>query len=381
LKQIRKFRRRIVLLLAAVSLFSLAFGGWTVWQDRQATLESVRVESAAYARALREHASRALDEADTIVRDSVADLQHDGGIGAASPEKVRALFMEEIGAIDLVASLGAVDRNGVVVAHTLSESGTPNLADRDYFRFHRDNAAPVSFISRPYVSRLTGKARFSLSRRVEAPGGGFDGIVVAAFDVRHFERFSGELAGPLGSRARINLLRTDGVSLVFYPHDEKASAIDWSRRPILSTHLSKSPSGTFVSEDPILEGTKRIVSYERVEGYPLVAVVSSAWEDALAGWRARARNTTVALLLLLVSAWTSTAFLLRHLTDLEASMEREKVLGGLLPICSICKKIRDDAGYWQQLESYIHTHSEAEFSHSVCPTCLEVHYGDTLRED
>jgi hypothetical protein len=49
-----------------------------------------------------------------------------------------------------------------------------------------------------------------------------------------------------------------------------------------------------------------------------------------------------------------------------------KQLSGLLPICSYCKRIRrDDGDYWQQLESYLSDHSEAEFSHGVCPDCYE----------
>src|SRR5262249_54975882 len=47
-----------------------------------------------------------------------------------------------------------------------------------------------------------------------------------------------------------------------------------------------------------------------------------------------------------------------------------KVLNGLLPICASCKKIRDDGGYWNQIETYIAEHSDAEFSHSLCPECM-----------
>ena len=53
-----------------------------------------------------------------------------------------------------------------------------------------------------------------------------------------------------------------------------------------------------------------------------------------------------------------------------------KTLGGLLPICSFCKKIRDDKGYWNQIESYIHEHSDAEFSHGICQECAKEHYPD-----
>ena len=55
--------------------------------------------------------------------------------------------------------------------------------------------------------------------------------------------------------------------------------------------------------------------------------------------------------------------------DLREAFEKIKVLKGLLPICSSCKKIRDDKGYWNRIEEYIGTHSEAEFTHGICPDC------------
>lgn len=59
------------------------------------------------------------------------------------------------------------------------------------------------------------------------------------------------------------------------------------------------------------------------------------------------------------------------LTELREAMENVKTLRGLIPICAECKMIRDDQGYWQLVEDYVHDHSEAVFSHSLCPICLE----------
>jgi len=53
-----------------------------------------------------------------------------------------------------------------------------------------------------------------------------------------------------------------------------------------------------------------------------------------------------------------------------------KTLRGILPICSICKQIRDDKGYWNQIEAYIEAHSDVDFSHSICPKCAKKHYPD-----
>lgn len=60
--------------------------------------------------------------------------------------------------------------------------------------------------------------------------------------------------------------------------------------------------------------------------------------------------------------------------ELQHAMDEIKVLRGILPICMFCKKIRDDSGYWRQLETYISEHSEAMFSHGLCANCAEKHY-------
>jgi DNA-binding response OmpR family regulator len=60
-----------------------------------------------------------------------------------------------------------------------------------------------------------------------------------------------------------------------------------------------------------------------------------------------------------------------RVAELQDALANVKQLSGLLPMCSYCKRIRDDGDYWQQLETYLADHSEAEFSHGVCPTCLE----------
>jgi len=68
--------------------------------------------------------------------------------------------------------------------------------------------------------------------------------------------------------------------------------------------------------------------------------------------------------------------LLEKNAELAAALAKVKLLGGLLPICSACKKIRDDKGYWSQVESYVQEHSEATFTHGLCPDCIKTLYPD-----
>ena len=64
------------------------------------------------------------------------------------------------------------------------------------------------------------------------------------------------------------------------------------------------------------------------------------------------------------------------ISALREALANIKTLSGLLPICASCKKIRDDSGYWSQIEAYIQAHSDAVFTHGICPDCASRLYGD-----
>jgi len=66
---------------------------------------------------------------------------------------------------------------------------------------------------------------------------------------------------------------------------------------------------------------------------------------------------------------------------LRQALEQIKTLRGILPICANCKKIRDDQGYWNQVEVYVRDHTEAEFSHGLCPECMRKLYPDFEQDD
>jgi PAS domain S-box-containing protein len=64
------------------------------------------------------------------------------------------------------------------------------------------------------------------------------------------------------------------------------------------------------------------------------------------------------------------------ISELQKALSNVKKMSGLLPICASCKKIRDDRGYWNQVEKYVSDHSEAQFSHGICPECTKMLYPD-----
>jgi hypothetical protein len=77
--------------------------------------------------------------------------------------------------------------------------------------------------------------------------------------------------------------------------------------------------------------------------------------------------TVVLILTSLRKAFTAQQ---RLIAELEEALGRVKTLSGLLPICSWCKRVRDDRGYWRAVEAYVEEHSDAEFTHGICPECM-----------
>lgn len=68
------------------------------------------------------------------------------------------------------------------------------------------------------------------------------------------------------------------------------------------------------------------------------------------------------------------------ISHLQQALAEVKTLSGLLPTCASCKKIRDDKGNWNQTEVYIRDHSQAEFSHGICPDCAKKLYGENSKD-
>jgi len=127
------------------------------------------------------------------------------------------------------------------------------------------------------------------------------------------------------------------------------------------------------------EVCERLKAKERTKNIPVIFITSvSEMEDAARGFQAGAVDfIQKPMNPLMVRARVELHIKLHNtMKELKQALSQVKQLSGFLPICSHCKKIRDDKGYWNQIESYIHNHSEAEFSHGICPECAREHYPD-----
>lgn len=116
------------------------------------------------------------------------------------------------------------------------------------------------------------------------------------------------------------------------------------------------------------------------EPYLIILTARSSQEDVIRGLQAGAddyltkpidRGELEMRLQVAVRVISLQQRLAERVAELESALGRVRQLHGLLPICAYCKRIRDDQNYWRQVESYLADHSDVQFSHGICPSCLE----------
>jgi phosphoserine phosphatase RsbU/P len=139
-----------------------------------------------------------------------------------------------------------------------------------------------------------------------------------------------------------------------------------------------------------LEVCRRVRSRPAMDGFYLViATVRQSLDDVLAGFEAGANDYITkpfhaqelrARLRVGCRVVELQAALATRVAQLQDALSRVKQLQGLLPICSYCKRIRDDHDYWQQVETYMSEHSQATFTHGICPECYEKFFKTELEE-
>jgi len=124
-----------------------------------------------------------------------------------------------------------------------------------------------------------------------------------------------------------------------------------------------------------IRACQRIKAVERLREIPIIMVTGRTdSEDLRAAFAAGAMDyitKTLALKRAIDIRKARERELVERHGQLEQALKEVKVLRGLIPICFSCKKIRDDQGYWHTIEAYIQAHSEVDFSHGLCPECMD----------
>ena len=296
-----------------------------------------------------------------------------------SPGDLDAFIRRQHERVPGLLALRTTNAQGEIDHGSGTGAGTPaNVADREHFIRLRDvpEAGPV--ISGPLVGRLTGTWVVILARRLEHPDRSFAGIAQAVIGLDQFEKaFSALDVGEHGSVA----LRDLDLGLISRHPEPKRAGTAIGQKLVSAEFQAFAQSGKSAGIYQALtpfDQVQRTFVIRRVSGQPFYLLVGLAEQDYLKGWWREVIQELLEAVLFI--GLTLVAFSLIRRTWLRQQAEHEglekllaevKTLGGMLPICSHCKKIRDDKGYWNQIEAYLNEHTDAEFTHGICPDCAK----------
>ena len=184
---------------------------------------------------------------------------------------------------DLVIQFSIIGRDGIMKSSTLASSGPPvDLSDRDHFRYHAHATTDELFISPPVLGRVSGKATVQLARKLRAPDGSFDGVILASLDIQQVENFYNSI--DVGQSGMITLVGFDGIIRARSTRqDDPGRFIGRSMAGSKVFELyPTSPTGSYWTPPDTgsrMDGVPRLISYRVVEGLPLIAIVGLAKDD------------------------------------------------------------------------------------------------------
>lgn len=276
--------RLIISSVTLLLLFLIAFSAWDSYTEQQAIIEAVELQSKSYARALKEHAERTLSEADLVLQTTTRQLEKPTKQQKLTRTQLEELLRFNIINVPQIGSLSVIDANGQMRATSLQHTGElPNIAIRHFFPFHRDNSSNALFINPPFKSKLTGKWRFTLTRRLTTPSGRFNGIVMIAIEIDYFEKLYRSVVN--GKNGRFTLATTTGDYLVLVPSSEDVYSSGKKTAAFFRKMVDLTPEQTYHNPSSNIAKEYRIVSYNRLDKYPVVAIMSFGKEQALVKWR------------------------------------------------------------------------------------------------
>ncbi len=398
-QQLKPFRKnKLLLLCASACLIVLSIAGYLYLLEMLYQDEKTRVirEANLAVDAFEQHTIQVVNQVDVILH-SVRMLYLRAGSVKDTERFIDGLNFDK----SVIDNVYLISANGTIINSHGEDAKSLKVNDRDYFRYHQSTRSDRLFISPVEKGHVTGKYHFRITRRINNPDGSFGGIVLASVNPQSFSRYYHELK--IGSQNVASLvgIRDKRLRARMPEPDIDMWAVP-AESPIWAA-LEHAEAGSYENQSA-LDNIHRTFMYRTVGELPLVMVVGFSDEDLQnriferKNWLILAETTVIifiliitAVLLNMVSAneklraeiierKRTEAERERLIIELQEALAQVKQLEGILPICSFCKKIRDDEDHWHALETFISHRSEAMFSHSCCPDCGKKHYQQHMEQ-
>ncbi len=307
------------------------------------------------------------------VHDHVSSDQLAFASGTTGPEtsELNQLLLRKIRTHRWLSGLGVMNKNGVFVGAVNRNRPQDVGADfsfRKYFSYLASHKNENQYFSPVFKETETDDIWLACSRALRLKQGQFDGVIFAGLSGRYLADEMGDINFAEGGSIAI----VDIYKGLWFRNPPVSGTVGGKVvDPNLDAFLSSGrDSLTYIGFSPF-DNKRKIISFQRTHQFPYMVAVASNVESELVGWYQKGIIYSFGWLLSMIILFLLTYILIRLNSaknrKLQRALEEIKTLEGILPIWSYCKKIRDDKGYWEQVEVYVSRHSHADFSHSICP--------------
>jgi diguanylate cyclase (GGDEF)-like protein len=267
--------------VVVVCLVILSLEAWRDWSERHDEVIQAENMLANLARSLAQHAEDTFDLADAVVVDMV-DRAASSDWSPARTVRLRDFLTERIKTLPRLKALAIYGPDGRLRTSSLeSEPRDANAATLDFFEHHRASSDPGWYFG-PFIrDPLDSKGVLTVSRRVDEPGGGFGGVVVASIGSGYFSDYYSRF--DVGQQGCIALSTSSGILVARYPVKESAIGSNGASNPLFTQYLTRSPAGSY-SYRSNLDGVERLSGYRRGDVFPVVVVAAAGRDESLNGW-------------------------------------------------------------------------------------------------
>jgi diguanylate cyclase (GGDEF)-like protein len=296
----RRIRRIVASAIVILVVVVLANAVYTVMQQRRQILQDTELTAQNLARVIEEQAHGSLNAVDVTLASVARSMQFLPGRQKPRDPDINALLRGNVRNLPFVRAIWILDANGNMIHDSDNLPGHYNLAQREYFRVHRDNPSLGLYVGPPIVSPL-GVWFMGTSRRINNPDGSFAGVVGAAVEPRYFEQFYASIK--VGKTGILSLLRPDGTLIARAPSAKGLLGKALNPAPKFVSLQAAADSGSYRSVSSI-DGIERVYAYRKVPTWPIVALVGLGEQESLASWRGIAlANGLAAFAFICLIAW------------------------------------------------------------------------------
>lgn len=273
---------QVVLFVAAVCISLITISIWGIFNSLEYHLHDKETQMSNLSKTLSTSIAATLTQADTVILGIQGQVEVEG-TGAQTLERLGGILKNQQKSLPQVHGFFIYDEHGRCLFN--SNGASPlgaNNSDRDYFIHHRDHASTEPFIGPSIRSRSTNEWVMTLSRRLNHPDGSFAGVTVATIYLKYFLSLYDGI--DMGENGLINLVSSTGHIVVRKPFRDADVGTDISKGEVFALLTPGVDAGTATIKS-FIDRAERVISFQRVNGYPLVVIAAFDRNEILADWR------------------------------------------------------------------------------------------------